>query len=296
MLRSLIAAGLFTAAATLFGANAKAEPAMWTLSDEDTTINILGTVHLLPPDTEWRSERIDAAFEAADTVCFEVDAVGRALEVVGLTFSRGIMPSGERMTDYLTDEETEEVKAIAAELGIPFPSMNVMQPWFAGLTIEQYVASRAGLAEGVEFLLHPEVLQSGKTLCEMETVEEQLGGLASMSLEEQFKVMRESQEDFEDLGADGLVDQFIEGIDELVDLWLAGDVDGLAAEVTPEAFGSEAYYDALLVTRNENWIPRIEAMLEGEGNILIAVGAAHLAGPDSVITMLRTKGYEIEGP
>ncbi|MEO0881307.1 MAG: TraB/GumN family protein [Pseudomonadota bacterium] len=288
---ALAAASLF-----MFGLGANAEPAMWTLADDDTTINIIGTVHLLPPDTDWRSDRIEAAFDAADTVCFELDAIGRALEVVGLSFSRGLMPSGERMTDYLTEDETEEVKAIAKELGIPFPSLNVMQPWFAGLTIEQYVASRAGLVEGVEFSLHPEVLETGKTLCELETVEEQLGGIASMSLKEQFEVMRESQDEFDTLGAEGLVDGYIEEIDGLVADWLAGDVEAIGEKVTPEEFGSQTFYDAILVERNENWIPRIEAMLDGEGNILIAVGAAHLAGPDSVITMLRDRGYEISGP
>ncbi|MEM6900386.1 MAG: TraB/GumN family protein [Pseudomonadota bacterium] len=292
MYKSLVAAAVLAVS----GFAAEAEPAMWTLSDEDTTINILGTVHLLPPETEWRTDRIKSAFKAADSVCFEVDAIGRAMEVLSLTFSRGIMPPGEKMTDYLDKEETEELRAIAEELGIPFPSINVMQPWFAGLTIEQYIASRAGLVEGVEFSMHPDVLQSGKTLCEMETVEEQLGGLASMSLEEQFNVIRASQDDFEELGADGLVDQFIEDIDELVEMWLAGDVEGISEEVTPEAFGSQAYYDELLVKRNVRWVPRIEAMLEGEGNILIAVGAAHLAGPDSVITMLRDRGYEVAGP
>jgi len=78
--------------------------------------------------------------------------------------------------------------------------------------------------------------------------------------------------------------------------WLAGDVEAIGEIVTVEEFGSEAYYNALLLDRNKNWIPRIEALLEGEGNIFIAVGAAHLAGPDSVIKMLRDKGYAIEGP
>jgi len=172
---------------------ASAEPAMWTMSDDDTTINIIGTVHLLPPDTEWQTERIIDAFEAADTVCFELDAVGRALEVTGLSFRRGLMPSGERLTDYLNKDEISDLKELAAELGIPFPSLNVMQPWFAGLTVEQYIATKAGFAEGVEFTLYPEVLSEGKNLCELETVEEQLGGLSGLSLKEQFAFMRASQ-------------------------------------------------------------------------------------------------------
>ena len=284
----IAAAGLVT--------SASGEPAMWTLSDDDTTINIIGTVHLLPPETDWRSDRIEAAFEAADTVCFELDAVGRALQVAGESFSRGVLQGGDRLTNHLSADEVEGLKAVAAELGIPFPSLNVMQPWFVGLTIEQYLADRAGLAEGVEFTLHPEVLESGKTLCELETVEEQMTALAGLPFEVQLDLLKQGQEEVETLGAAGAIEEAMDDLDDLIAFWLAGDIDQLATMVTPEEMGHQAFYDALLVTRNEAWVPRIEAMLEDEGIVLIAVGAAHLAGEDSVITMLRNKGYEIEGP
>jgi len=51
-----------------------------------------------------------------------------------------------------------------------------------------------------------------------------------------------------------------------------------------------------LKSRNEIWVGKIEAMLEEPGTRLIAVGAGHLAGEDSVIEMLEAKGYEVEGP
>ena len=40
----------------------------------------------------------------------------------------------------------------------------------------------------------------------------------------------------------------------------------------------------------------IEAMLDEPGTVLIAVGAGHLAGPDSVITLLEAEGHEVTGP
>ncbi|MEL7454095.1 MAG: TraB/GumN family protein, partial [Pseudomonadota bacterium] len=169
----MIAAICSTASSAAIG-----EPAVWTLSDSDTEITIIGTVHVLPPETNWRSARIDAAFQAADTVCFELDAVGRALEILSLSMKRGVLPPGEKLTDHLTEKEVQDMRALAGELGVPFDSLNVMQPWFAGLTVEQYLIARAGLEEGVEFILHPEVLESGKTLCELESVEEQMTALS----------------------------------------------------------------------------------------------------------------------
>ena len=86
-------------------------------------------------------------------------------------------------------------------------------------------------------------------------------------------------------------------LDQVVEEWADGDVEGLGVLVAnPDTGGGEGIYDALFVERNANWVPQIEAMLDEPGTVFVAVGAGHLAGPDSVITMLRDKGYEVEGP
>lgn len=53
------------------------------------------------------------------------------------------------------------------------------------------------------------------------------------------------------------------------------------------------YTDDLLTKRNKNWIPTIEKVTK-EKPTLFAVGAAHLAGDNGVIKLLRTKGYKVE--
>jgi len=62
----------------------------------------------------------------------------------------------------------------------------------------------------------------------------------------------------------------------------------------PAIFGTQDAYDALLTTRNKNWIPGIKALLDEPGNKLVAVGAGHLAGPDSVIGMLKDEGIKVK--
>lgn len=51
-----------------------------------------------------------------------------------------------------------------------------------------------------------------------------------------------------------------------------------------------ALYQRLLVQRNARWASRIKAMLDTPGTVFIAVGAAHLAGPDSVQAQLQKLG------
>jgi uncharacterized protein YbaP (TraB family) len=50
----------------------------------------------------------------------------------------------------------------------------------------------------------------------------------------------------------------------------------------------------MIVARNADWTPQIETILAGKGTVFIAVGAGHLAGPDSVIAMLQKHGVTVE--
>ena len=88
-----------------------------------------------------------------------------------------------------------------------------------------------------------------------------------------------------------------EMLDGVVDEWADGDVAGLGAMVaSPDVNGGEELYGPLFKERNANWAPQIEAMLDEPGTVFVAVGSGHLAGPDSVITMIRNDGYEVTGP
>ena len=54
------------------------------------------------------------------------------------------------------------------------------------------------------------------------------------------------------------------------------------------------FYEAILVNRNHNWVPQIENFLTEDENVLVIVGAAHLAGEDGLLVLLKDKGYELE--
>lgn len=53
---------------------------------------------------------------------------------------------------------------------------------------------------------------------------------------------------------------------------------------------------AMLDDRNHAWIPQIVAMLNEKHTYFITVGAAHLVGKIGVPTLLRQRGYRVDGP
>lgn len=267
-------------------------PAMWTLRDEDTTLHILGTVHLLRPDLEWRSPEIDAAIAAAQTVVFEADTsspqAGR--ELMKFVTTAGMFTDGTQLTSLMTPEQVSVLKAALDDLGLPLEAVQPMRPWYAAMNMSVMQLTQEGFdpQAGVETRIQADALAYGASFEYLETVDDQLGEFARLD--------QCAQIEFLMLTASAM-DEGTVMLDTLVSEWADGDVAGLGALMaSPEAFGSRAVYDALLKNRNARWTPMIADMLETPGTRLIAVGAGHLAGEDSVIAMLRAEGYKVEGP
>ena len=75
--------------------------------------------------------------------------------------------------------------------------------------------------------------------------------------------------------------------------WSSGDVNGIAKTFDRDLSTSPALQQALIHQRNANWSKWIEQRLGQPGAVLVAVGAGHLAGKDSVVEMLKKSGYKV---
>jgi uncharacterized protein YbaP (TraB family) len=70
-------------------------------------------------------------------------------------------------------------------------------------------------------------------------------------------------------------------------------VQGIARTFDRDLSGSPPLQQTLIRERNANWSRWIEQRLAKPGAVMIAVGAGHLAGKDSVLEMLRKDGYKV---
>lgn len=270
------------------------QPALWTLTDEDTTIYLFGTVHLLRPDLDWRSAEFDAAFAEAGTIFFEVDLTSDEGQKALMTdfVSRGFYKDGKTLRSVLDEQSAPVIEAALESVGLPLDAVNAMEPWMtaANLGVMKLQADGYDPNSGVDNVLDAEAKLAGKSFGFLERAKDQADAFDLLDEDVQIDFLYETAL---------LLDESPQMLDLLVDEWADGDVAGLAAMVaSPEAtgMGGDAVYQSLLVNRNAKWVPQIEAMLDEPGTVFIAVGAAHLAGPDSVVAMLRDGGYEVKGP
>lgn len=259
-------------------------PAMWQVTDEDTTIYLFGTVHVLPPAIEWYDATIDKALTDADIIVTEIpmDASSEA-ELQKMTMTKGLLPNGTTLRSLLNAEQTPVYEAALAKLGAPPSAFDQFKPWLTGLTLSLLPLIQQGYSpdSGVEKVL---LAKAGdKPQGALETAEFQLGIFDSMSQDSQVTFMMEA--------AEGM-DEVAPMLDRMVSEWAQGDPDELAA-VMNEGMTDPAVAEALLYNRNANWAEWIDARLDTPGTVFIAVGAGHLAGARSVQDYLAQKGISV---
>lgn len=271
--------------------NGPGTPALWRIADEDTELYLFGTVHILRPETDWRSDHVDAAFNSADRIVLEVDATSLPAqqEMARLLPEYGMFPKGTNLLDHLDPAEEAAISSASERFGIPLSGIARFKPWLisAQLMLLNTQADGFDPNSGIEMVLTEEAKSSGKDFAYLETQADQLIALSGGTLEDQIDSLVLSARTI-DRGADML--------DRIVAEWADGDLTGLGALLSePTLIGGEDAYNTLLVNRNRNWVPQIKAMMDDPGVTFIAVGAAHLAGPDSVVEMLRAEGLVVEG-
>lgn len=262
-------------------------PALWVVRDADSTLYLFGTVHVLRPTTGWSSPRVEAAFDSADEVWFEISDPDNQAAVMPLVQQYGLSPD-KPLSSILTGEEVAELDAAARTVGMTAAQLDPMRPWLAGLTLSVAPLVKAGYdpQSGVELVLKARAEAAGKPIKAFETIDKQIRILATMDEPVQLEFIRQTLEDFDDA---------VEMLDGMVDAWSRGDVAELDRVVVEDMKDTAPHvYQAILVDRNTDWANQIETLLQGSGTAFIAVGAAHLAGDDSVQAILRKRGVAVE--
>lgn len=203
-----------------------------------------------------------------------------------------LLPTGVRMAALVPDDLHERVIAAFAEVGIPASLADQFWPWAAALTLDYGKENLLEAVEGAQILDDSVIEMSrkgGKTVVGLETADEQVELLREMSLECQIAYLETSVEAWE-VGPG-------EERDLLLSLYLRGDHAGMFAlfESYRPLLGNECFAaleHALLTGRNRRMAARLAPMLE-VGEVLVAVGALHLPGPEGLFALLRDEGWEI---
>lgn len=289
----LLLAGCATAKETVApAAQARAaqapQPALWVVRDADSTIYLYGTIHLRKPGARWGGPAAETALGEAQEVWteLEIDASKEAA-MQGLVMQYGI--DRERpLSSKIDPARAPQLAAAAAKIGIPPNGFEAMKPWLASLTLTVVPMVQAGYDPnaGVDRSVDRIARAAGKTMRWFETSEEQIRFLSGVSEPLQLQMLYEALDEIEE--GPGML-----AVMEAA--WEKGDDRTVAAEMVAEmARDYPELYETLLKKRNAAWADVLTRELGGSGVDFVAVGAAHLAGPDSVQSLLRARGLRVD--
>jgi uncharacterized protein YbaP (TraB family) len=252
------------------------------------SVYLAGSIHMLTPDAYPLSAAFERAYTESDVLVEEVDiAEMTGTEVQMKTLMRGMLPPGQTLDKVLAPATVTLLNKAATDVGAPMEALQRLKPWMIALTLEGLELQKAGFNPelGLDMHFYNLAKKGGKTVQGLETVEYQISRFDEMTYEQQDRMLAES---LKEMGTEKA------NVTKLTDAWKSGNAAAVERIVLGDLKADPFLYQRLLVERNKNWLPKIEAFFTNKTRALVLVGAAHLVGPDGLVAMLRAKGYKVE--
>lgn len=262
-----------------------AAPFLWQVQGPQATHYLIGSVHLLPAAADTLPDALEDAYEQADGVVFETDIGALSARTTQL----GFVAAGQADTPLrarIGAALYARVQARATELDMPSSLCDRVQAWWCALSLAIYEFRDAGFSDeyGIDQHFYGEALADGKDLRWFEGIPQHLALFSGMDATTGLALLRAALEpDDGGLGSPQAVYQ----------AWRADDDAALAGFDARLARQAPSLYDRLIRARNRAWLPQLRTLLDGAEVQLVVVGAAHLVGPDGLVTALRAAGYRV---
>jgi hypothetical protein len=201
--------------------------------------------------------------------------------------SRGMLPGDQSLDKLLSPATLALVRKATGDLGAAGGPLMRFKPWMLAVALQGMELQKAGFDPelGLDKHFYDAAIEAGKSVQGLETADYQISVFDGMTMEQQDRMLAQT---LRELATE------LASVGKLADAWKAGDAATVERIVQAELKAEPLIYQRLLVDRNKNWLPKIEALFGRSGRALVVVGAAHLVGPDGVVAMLRAKGYTVE--
>lgn len=261
---------------------------LWKVSEGDKSIFLLGSIHYLRKENYPLNQAILDAFDASDRLVLEIDLQNTpAGAAQRLTLEKAVYRDGSNLAQNVSQETYQLASKRAAELGIDMQVVQPMKPWFVAMTMLAVKLQRMGLDPklGVDHHLAERARRDGKPTSGLETLEFQLGIFDQLSKREQELMLRETA---------GELERIDKNVKDIVESWLKGDGDRLAALLLAGMRQYPELQQKLVIERNRRWLDQIAKLVEQGSNAMVVVGAAHLVGQEGIVDMLKARGLSVE--
>lgn len=258
-------------------------PALWAIERGGMKGWLFGTIHVLPGNIAWQTPAIRSAMAASDRLVLEAADLQDAGKTLAIFESMGRSPDLPPLENRVpADEKAPLLHAIDAG-GADSRNLSGYESWAAAMLLSAASQQSLNISanDGVEPVLIAAYRDAGKPIGGLETVERQFAAFDTLPQDAQDRLLVQTVHESDDMKA---------LYHRILNAWLNGDMDAIAREGAQGEQPDPVIEDAILTARNRDWVKAIEPM---RGAPFIAVGAGHLTGADSLIDMLRARGFTV---
>ena len=262
---------------------------LWRTQTKNSTIYLLGSIHLMKQDVYPLSRTIENSFDKSDFLAVEADIADISRIDMTQVLNKAIYQGGDTLENHISSDALAVVRKETERLGLPFGLIKMQKPWLLALTMESLELMKAGYDP--EYGIDKHFLtkaQGEKKILELESFDYQVNLLSGFSDTEQELFLLYALKDLDHLTGE---------VDKLVGAWKTGNVPAVENFVTKAVVDESRFYpiyEKLIIARNRNMADRIEKYLQSGGTYFVVIGAAHLTGNKGIIQLLRNKGYPVE--
>lgn len=261
----------------------EAAPLLYEVRDaSDKTAGwLFGTIHALPDGTRWRTPQLEDAIGRAGVLVVEIAAL-EDNQALAQTFAElATTPGLPDIAERIPAAERPALFDLISRSDYQASDFGSVETWAAALMLAQ-VDSDGRSANGTDRALLRAF--AGRPVTEFEGARQQLSIFDSLPENEQADLLVGMLHESRLRSADPA---------RLRRAWLAGDAAVLEQAMDEGILSDPELRSALLTARNRAWGARLAAMLENGERPLVAVGTAHLLGPDGLAAMLEQRGYKV---
>lgn len=260
-----------------------ARPALWEITGPGGERGwLFGTIHALERPAAWRTPQIDRALAASDRVVVEVanvsDGVAMAEAFSRLSRTPGLAPLPERISAL----HRPALQRLLEQTGKHAAEFADVETWAAALMLAQASQPESDGRYGIDRAVLSAA--NGKPVIELEGAVGQLGLFDTLPEKEQRDLLTLVVTD------EGSADTESAALSAA---WARGDFAVIERETKVGLLADPQLREVLFTQRNRAWTGVIADMLANGGHPFVAVGAAHMAGPDGLAAMLSAKGYSV---
>ena len=277
----------------------RAKHMLWQVSDSNSSVYLLGSVHFADSTFYPLDTAITNAFDRSDELAVELDMSDTAvfMEIARQSELRGKLKEGQSLAQVLPQDVKKQLDSICASWYLAPEVLYGYKPWSAAMTLSSLAIMRLGFDPnlGIDFFFLHAAQESKKKVVSLESAEDQIAVLVGEGLPDSLGIyyLRST------IGEMQVMDS---SITLMMGAWIKGD-DSLFREamyMEPEGSATDSLLDAQIedlvyIARNKTMVDSVAAFLAQDRKVFVVVGAAHMAGKgDNVLKLLRDKGFTVE--